>query len=222
MTPPVVCLVTDRSRLEHRHDSMAALIDFIATAARVGVDLIQVREPDLEDRALYELVRAAVSATAGTPARVIVNDRPDIALASGASGVHLKAGSCPATRVKSLAPPDWLIGQSVHTVEEARQVTAVGGLDYVLLGTVFRTSSKPKQAPHGAAVLEKAVRQMDVPVLAIGGITLDTAAAVGRSGAAGMAAIGVFADAAGQSTDVWAQIVGDLRDEFDKGYRSTL
>ncbi len=225
LTPPVVCLVTDGSRLESRDPEateLADLLALIATAARAGVDLIQVREPDLDDRVLCRLVSEAVSATVGTPARIIVNDRPDVALASGAAGVHLKAGSSPAARVRSLAPPDWLIGRSVHSAEEADQAAASGGLDYLFLGTVFETASKPGQAPVGEAVLREAVRRVDLPVLAIGGVTRDTATAVGQTGAAGLAAIGPFALAAGKSARAWSRLVADLRQRFDTGRHSTL
>ena len=225
LTPPVVCLVTDRSRLESREPEateLADLLTLIATAARAGVDLIQVREPDLDDGVLCRLVSEAVSATAGTPARIIVNDRPDVALASGAAGVHLKAGSSAAARVRSLAPPDWLIGRSVHSAEEADRAAASGGLDYLFLGTVFETASKAGQAPVGKAVLREAVRRVDLPVLAIGGVTRDTAIAVGQTGAAGLAAIGEFAGAAGKPAHTWRRLVADLRQRFDTGRHSTL
>ena len=71
------------------------LVALIGEAARAGVDLIQIREPDLDDRALVTLARAAVAAVRGTPARVIVNDRADVALAAGAAGVHLRGDSMP-------------------------------------------------------------------------------------------------------------------------------
>ena len=222
MTLPQLCLVTDRSRLGSRRTAITALIDLIAAAARAGVDLIQIREPDLDDRTLCGLVKDAVSVTAGTPALVIVNDRPDVALASASAGVHLKAGSCPANRVRSLIPPGWLIGRSVHGVEEARQVEASGDLSYLVLGPVFETISKPGGAAVGLGVLDEAVRLVDVPVLAIGGMTLDTAAAVGRSGAAGLAAIGLFASAADLPANAWKLFVSDLRCEFNTGRRSTM
>ena len=223
--PALLCLVTDRSRVARSQPEATALGELVALierAARAGVDLIQVREPDLEDRALCDLVTAAVAATADTRAHVIVNERTDVALAAGAAGVHLKATSCPAARVRSMAPPGWVIGQSVHGVEGARQAVTSGGLDYLVLGTVFETVSKPSQSPIGPTVLGEVAAMVDVPVLGIGGITAHTASAVGQSGAAGLAAIGLFADMADRSADEWERLVRTLRRAFDIGRRSTL
>lgn len=219
LAPPILCLVTDRTLLPGNSFEPFALVDLAAAAARAGVDLIQVREPDLDDRTLCRLVAKIVAVTTDTPARVLVNDRPDVACSAGAAGVHLKASSCPAVRVRALARPGWLIGRSVHGAAEARRATAAGAIDYLVVGTIFATDSKPGQSPAGLEVLQKTVKRVQVPVLAIGGITPATAAAVGRSGAAGMAAVGVFARAANESAAAWARLVDDLRQEFDEGRR---
>lgn len=223
--PPILCLVTDRLRLPRSQPSstaLDALLTLVERAARAGVDMIQMREPDLDARTLCGLVKAAVAATSATPAKVIVNERADVALAAGAAGVHLKTTSFPAARVRSIAPPGWIIGQSVHGVEAARTVVTSGVLDYLVLGTVFDTASKPRQVPVGPAVLGEAAEIVDSPVLGIGGITTKTVSMVGRSGASGFAAIGLFADMADRSAAEWDRMVRTLRRSFDMGLRSTL
>ena len=187
---PVICMVTDRRRAGGEQ----ALVDRVAAAVRAGVHLVQVREPDMEARALTALVGRCVEAARGTRARVLVNDRVDVALAAGADGVHLKATSSAAPRVRTMVPAGFLIGRSVHSREEIEHATEAGGLDFLVYGTVFETGSKPGRVPIGLGALRVAVASTPLPVLAIGGMTLATLSGVGSTGAAGFAAIGLFAD----------------------------
>jgi thiamine-phosphate pyrophosphorylase len=143
---------------------------------------------------LFALTRSTLEAVAGYPTRVIVNDRLDVALAAGAHGVHLRAESCPASRVRAHAPRGFLVGRSVHSVAEAGDAAAQGGLDYLVFGTTFSTSSKPGRAAAGTVALEVAASAVPLPILAIGGITLDRIPDVARSGVAGICAIGLFDD----------------------------
>ena len=186
---PVLCLITDRRRFGIEAH---ALVQRVAAAARAGVHLVQIRERDLEGAALLRLVERCVAAVNGTRTRVIVNDRVDVAIAARAHGVHLRSDSVPAGRVRRIAPPGFLVGRSIHSSEEAQRVTREGGLDYLIFGTVFPTASKPEQRPSGADALAAAASATPLPVLAIGGVTADTACVVARSGAAGLAAIGLF------------------------------
>jgi thiamine-phosphate pyrophosphorylase len=121
----------------------------------------------------------------------VVNDRLDVALAAGAGGVHLRADSVPPRLARSLAPSGFLIGRSVHRVEDATEVEA--DVDYVIAGTVWSTSSKPVGhellGVRGLAAITAAVQ---VPVLAIGGVTVETSAAAAAAGAKGVAGIGLF------------------------------
>ncbi|NOT45454.1 MAG: thiamine phosphate synthase [Acidobacteria bacterium] len=189
---PVICLVSERRRLASRG---ATLPDLVAGAAAAGVHLVQVREPDLTARELSALVRRCVDAVAGTHARVVVNDRLDVALEAGAHGVHLRGTSFAARGLRALVPPGFLIGRSVHDAHEAGELGGPGDVDYIVAGTVFPTSSKPGRAAEGAGWLAAVVAATTVPVLAIGGVTLDRVSDVARSGAAGLAAIGLFAGA---------------------------
>jgi thiamine-phosphate pyrophosphorylase len=173
-----------------------ALVDRIRAAAHAGVHLVQVRQPDLEGLALTRLVEDAVLAVRGTQTRVIVNDRIDVALAAGAHGVHLRGDSVRAPLVRTICPQAFIIGRSVHSVEEADRVAREGGLDYLVFGTVFDTASKPGRTPAGAALLADTCSAVALPVLAIGGITIERLPTVAASGAAGFAAINLFAECA--------------------------
>jgi thiamine-phosphate pyrophosphorylase len=127
----------------------------------------------------------------GTRTRILVNDRVDVALACGAAGVHLRADSVPASAVRSMAPPQFVIGRSVHTVPDA--VAAGAGVDYLIAGTVWPTLGKPADHPViGIEGLADIVRSASVPVLAIGGVTLDRIGEVAARGGAGVAGIGLF------------------------------
>jgi thiamine-phosphate pyrophosphorylase len=217
---PILCLVTDRRRLAERlaidpsgDAILERLVAQAAEAADAGVDWIQVRERDLEARVLYDLVDRVVGAVGGL-ARVIVNDRLDIAIGSGAGGVHLGERSVPADRVRAIVPAGFPIGVSCHT---PTTVGDVGEVDYVIVGTVFASRSKPEAAPLlGLEGLAAACRLSRVPVIAIGGITLHTSAQVVAAGAAGVAAIDLFLPAAAGARDLQLhETVSRMREMFD-------
>jgi thiamine-phosphate pyrophosphorylase len=197
---PLLCLVSDRRRVMPAGTD--SLLRLVAHAASAGVDLIHVREPDLDDRRLAALVAAAVAAVQGTGARVVVNDRLDVALSAGAHGVHLRADSISATAVRELAPGGFLIGRSIHSRAEA-VLAARSGVDFLVAGTVYPTISKPDGSPLlGVSGLTEVVRAVDVPVLAIGGVVADKVWDIAAAGAAGVAAIGLFADVPTDANDV--------------------
>jgi thiamine-phosphate pyrophosphorylase len=188
----------------------------LANLAAAGVDLLQIREPDLSGGDLARLVARVLSAAAGTGAQVLVNDRLDVALAAGADGVHLKGESIDTASVRRLAPAGFLVGRSVHSAEEAEQA-ANDGADYVVVGTVFETSSKPGRSAAGLSLLRETVRQCKAPVLAIGGMSVARAGEVAATGAAGLAAIGLFMGAAGTAEQVRRALetnVADIRRAF--------
>ena len=198
---PVVALITDRRRDAGGADT---LVERVRWAAAAGVHLVQVREHDLDGGPLTTLARRCVDAVRGSRARVLVNDRLDVALAAGAHGVHLRADSMPASRVRQLSPPGFLIGRSVHGREEAVAAAAAGGLDYLLFGTVFATPSKPGRPPAGPTALADVAAAVALPVLAVGGVSPDNVGEVAARGAAGFAAIGMFA--AGAESDIWQAV----------------
>jgi len=186
---PIACLITDRRRLPE--PTSDGVLRQVVGAAAAGIQLIQIRERDLEGRALFDLARRAVEAVRGTSTRVLVNDRLDIALAARAHGVHLRADSFPASRVRVVAPSGFLVGQSVHSVAEA---TAAGEVDYLLYGNVFATASKPGRPGAGLPQLAEIVRATTRPVLAVGGVSARRIPEVMAAGAAGFAAISMFVE----------------------------
>jgi thiamine-phosphate pyrophosphorylase len=185
--------VTDRRRLAGAGTFDRAsrlLLDQLRGAVDAGVDLIQVRERDLDAAALAALVEDVVALARGTQSRVVVNDRLDVALACGAAGVHLRGDSISTAHARRIVPPGFLIGRSVHAVEE---IAAADGCDYVIAGTVFPSRSKDGSAPLiGIDGLRAIVRAARVPVLAIGGITPARFGEIMATGAAGVAGIGLF------------------------------
>lgn len=184
---PVLCFITP-GELRPSSDA-AALVARVGAAARAGAQLIQIREHGIDAGQLARVVRAALAAVAGTQARVIVNDRLDVALAVRAHGVHLRETSVAPADARALAPRGFLIGRSVHTSADASRLAAAGHLDYLMFGAVYPTPSKPGAAGAGVEALRLAVQGSPVPVLAVGGMDGSTAAAVGAAGAAGLAAI---------------------------------
>jgi len=192
------CLVTDRRRLCPEARAFAAaracLVDQARRAAAAGIELIQIRERDLEAADLAALVADVVAVTRESRTRVVVNDRLDVALACRADGVHLRGDSYPVKDARRLMPPPLLVGRSIHTLED---LARADGADYVIAGTVFRSVSKPSALRAeliGLAGLHDIVNASPMPVLAIGGITPDRVDAVLATGADGIAAIGLFID----------------------------
>ena len=195
---PIICYVTDRKSLAEG-DNGADVIGRIRATIAAGVDWVQIREKVLSGRELLGLVREAVAA--GGSARVIVNDRLDMALAAGAAGVHLGRESLGARDVvrwcKSSggnAPADFLVGVSCHSLADAREAESAGAA-YIFFGPVFDTPSKRGMGePQGVARLEEICRSVAIRVLAIGGVNEQNAGDCIRAGAAGIAAIRLFQD----------------------------
>ena len=205
MTPPLICLVTGNRGHEQQ------TFELISAAVLAGVELIQVRERRLDDRGLAALTRQAVGLARNSTSRIIVNDRADIALAAGAAGVHLRGSSFAAGRLRALAPPGFLIGRSVHTLSEATAVEASGGCDYLLFGTVFPSPSKPaNHAIAGLEALRAVCGAVRLPVMAIGGISVERVRPVAEAGASGIAGISVF-----ETADSMSAVVARLRRQFD-------
>jgi thiamine-phosphate pyrophosphorylase len=199
-TEPILCYVTDRRGLAAGGEPAERVLEMIRQAAAAGVDWVQLREKDLEGRALFELARRAVGA-AGSRARVIVNDRLDIALAAGVGGVHLGGQSLPVEpvarwRAERAAPASFLIGASCHSLAEA-QAAECAGADYLFFGPVFATPAKLSFGPpQGLDRLEEVCRAVAIPVLAIGGVTVENSGECLARGARGIAAIRLFQEAA--------------------------
>jgi thiamine-phosphate diphosphorylase len=219
-THSLICLVTDRHRLSPHADRTQALdriVQLAAAAAHAGVDLIQIRENDLTVRDLARLVELCVAMAEGTPSKIVVNDRLDVAIAEGAGGVHLRSDSIEAGSVRCLISGEFVVGRSAHGAAEAAEVARRGGVDYLILGTIFSTASKPPAHPvAGVEELARATAAVSVPVLAIGGVSVERAGMVAKAGAHGIAAVGLFIPPAGSSFDSHVErTVENLRQAFD-------
>lgn len=182
------CYITDRRLL----GSEAALLDTIARNLNAGVEWIQIREKDLCARDLFALVQKVLTLPNPRGAKILVNTRVDVALAAGAHGAHLPAGS-PAPRVwRLLAPPGFLLGVSCHDLDEVRMAEQAGA-DYAFFGPVFTPQSKTSDLPpRGIEQLRAAARSVRIPVLALGGITAESSLSCVGAGAAGVAAISLY------------------------------
>jgi thiamine-phosphate pyrophosphorylase len=196
-------LITNRRAFlrspEISHDDLARLqLEAIGKAARAGCQLIQIRETDMSAKALAAFSRAAIERARPHGARVLVNDRLDVAMAVGADGVHLRVSSIPAREVRAVAAQrgldDFLIGVSTHSIAEAKMAEE-GGADFIVCGPVYDTPSKREFGPPlGLDVFAEIRDAVKIPVLAIGGINLSNYREPLRRGAAGIAAIGLFTD----------------------------
>jgi thiamine-phosphate pyrophosphorylase len=209
---PVTMLVTDRRRFGRDHrDAVSAVVDQVERAAAAGIDLVQIREREIDDRLLVALVERVLAAVAPTAARVLVSERVDVALAAGAHGVHLPADGLSARDARRLLPDGALVGRSVHSEREVRAAAQAGGCDYLVFGTVFPSRSKPDgHLVAGLEGLAAACRATELPVLAIGGVTVERADAIAAAGAAGVAAIDLFAGVA-PDADL-ARVIARLKD----------
>lgn len=194
-------------------------------AIDAGVDYLQVRERDLDAADLAAIVSEIVALARRSATRIVVNDRLDVAMACGASGVHLRGDSMAAAAVRTMAPPGFVVGRSVRTIEEA--VEAAPSVDYLIAGTVWATESKPPgHDAIGPAGLTRIAAGVGVPVLAIGGVTGERLPAILRAGGAGAAGIGLFMAPPGEGRDgcraeELTRIVRAARSTFDTPGRAS-
>lgn len=191
---PLLYYITDRQQFAgDEGQKREKLLQKIAECASADVDYVQLREKDLSPRELEKLIRDAKAAIpAGSKTLLLINGRTDIALACGAHGVHLPAGSISASDVRSLwmkASQDAVspvIGVSAHSLPEVLSAEAHGA-DFVVFGPVFQKEGRTNAA--GLEELREVCTQSTIPVLALGGVTKENAELCLQAGAAGVAGI---------------------------------
>lgn len=211
---PVLCYVTDRCLLPGSPENVRqVLLSKIEAAAAAGVDWVQIREKDLSGKECAQLTGDALrlvarhAANRATPAKIIVNDRLDVAVSVGAGGVHLSERGLPIAEAKRLVSSssvsgDFLVGKSCHSLEAAKRAEE-SGADYIHFGPIFFTPAKAVYgAPQGLERLAEVCRAVSIPVIAIGGITLENFSACLAARASGLAAIRLFQDAPEMTTAV--------------------
>lgn len=190
---PIIYLITGgktTANTSTKSEEFRSIIRLAEAAVAAQIPLLQIREKLLSARVLYDLVREVVELAEDSSTRILVNDRSDVAAATGASGVHLTSHSLTADIVRRMYGNDFLIGVSTHSLDEALAARQRGA-DFVVFGPVFRTESKQGFGdPQGVERVARVTAQLTgFPVLAIGGITIINAQSCFSAGAAGVAAI---------------------------------
>ena len=163
------------------------LVQRVTEAVAGGVDLVQLREKDLSNDELLELARTPLEAIGGK-AKLIVNERADVALAAGAQGVQLGEAGPPVSEARKTLGGDALIGRSVHSLQSAVQAED-DGADFLLVGTMFASRSHPGETPAGPGLMREVSAKSRLPLIGIGGITPENATEVMKAGASGVAVI---------------------------------
>lgn len=173
-----------------------AVIDVVRAALRGGAPAIQLRMKDASAREMTEITRALLAETRAAGALLFINDRVDVALAVGADGAHVGQDDLPVSAARRIAPPGFLLGVSAETAELARAAQA-DGADYVGVGPVYVTGSKADAGDAvGTGRIAQVAATVRIPVVGIGGITVENAPPVIRAGAAGVAVISAVMRAA--------------------------
>ena len=223
MRSPRLCYITDRTQFPGNESARRTrLLEKIGEAARTGVDYIQLRERDLTAREMESLAREALEIIQESQlrtenrelrTRLLINSRTDVALAVSADGVHLPAGDIAANEVRQIwqqsrlcgavLPDRGTVSQSCHRPSEVEQAAVAGG-DLALFAPVFEKRAAPNIKAAGLTALHQAC-QYKIPVLALGGVTLENALSCLEAGATGIAAIRLF-----QENDI-ADVVRQVR-----------
>lgn len=181
---------------DHHAAAGRPLLDLVRAALRGGATVVQLRMKHGSTRKMLALGQALHEVTRAAGVPLIVNDRLDVALALDAEGVHLGQEDLPAHLARRLIGPDRLLGVSVETVEQAEQARR-DGADYLGVGDLFGTPSKPDAGPPiGLEALRAIARAVPLPSVGIGGVTPENAGAVIDAGAAGVAVISAVIGAA--------------------------
>lgn len=165
-----------------------SIVEVMEEAIRGGADIVQLRDKTASKRELLEKAKALRELTRRYGVPFIVNDHVDVALAVEADGIHLGQDDLPLAEARKLVGPDKIIGISTHRIEEARAAEA-GGADYIGVGPVFATETKPHATPVTTAYVRQVAAEIRIPFVAIGGIKLHNVDEVLAAGARRISAV---------------------------------
>ena len=185
----------DRARLYLVCDSQPAgraLLDVLRPAVAGGVEIVQLRDKLLDDDELTALARGARELCEHLGALLIVNDRPAVALAAGADGVHLGQEDMEVEQARAIVGPGMLIGLSTHS---AAEIEEADGVDYIGVGPVYEMPTKPGRAAVGLDLVAHAAARASTPFFAIGGVDALTLERVLAAGARRVAVVRAIAAA---------------------------
>lgn len=192
-----LCAVTDRHWIARANRTEAqpyTLEDQVAEAIAGGATMIQIREKDAETREFAELARGVKEVTGKLGIPLIVNDSLEVAIASGADGLHVGQDDGDVARLRARLANGEILGVSVHTAREAREAE-LAGADYIGVGAAFPTGSKDDVSVLSREALREIADAVSIPAVAIGGITSENAHLLAGCNLAGVAAISaVFAE----------------------------
>lgn len=175
-------LVTDKS------DDVEKFLKTIEEAIKGGVSVVQIREKTADTLDFYNLALKVKEITEKHNVPLIINDRVDVALAVDAEGVHVGQSDMPCDVTRALVGPDKIVGVSAATIEEARKAES-DGADYIGTGAVFPTATKDDAPKITKKDLKEIVESISIPVVAIGGITLNNAHELNDTGIAGLSVV---------------------------------
>jgi len=168
-----------------------SLVRQVERALAAGVDFVQLRRRSRPTREVEALARRLVGLSPRARERILVNGRLDVALSSGAAGVHLPADGLPVAAVKQVVPEGFVVSRSTHTREAVERAFGEGA-SFVVFGPIFPTASKPGHPGVGLEALEEVVRSVPIPVYALGGVTPERVPQIADTGARGIAGISAF------------------------------
>ena len=184
-----VYLVTDR-----RNKTDDEFLNIIEEAIKGGTTIVQLREKTASTKEFYDLALKVKEITSRYGVPLLINDRIDIALAVGSEGVHIGQDDMPADIAREIIGEDKILGVSASTVEEAKKAE-IDSADYIGSGAVFPTATKDDADSVSKEELKEIVDSIDIPVVAIGGITVENAHTLKGSGIAGFSVVSAIMSA---------------------------
>ena len=184
-----VYLVTDR-----RNKTDEEFLNIIEEAIKGGTTIVQLREKTASTKEFYDLALKVKEITSKYGVPLLINDRIDIALAVGSEGVHIGQDDMPADIAREIIGEDKILGVSASTVEEAKKAE-IDSADYIGSGAVFPTATKDDADSVSKEELKKIIDSIDIPVVAIGGITVENASTLKGSGIAGVSVVSAIMSA---------------------------